>query len=81
MWVWPWVLSIVSVTGVHLAVRRPRLGWSVSLCGEGLWLVYTVVTGQWGFLLAVGVYTVAWIRHLRQASGPRREWEVADAHG
>jgi hypothetical protein len=78
MWLWPWVLSAVSVTGVHVAVRRPRVGWSVSLAGEGLWLVYTVQTRQWGFLLAVGVYAVAWGRHLASSAAGVEE-AVADA--
>lgn len=63
---WSILLSVVNVAGLHIAVRH-QAGWVICLLGEALWLVYTIITGQWGFLIAVAAYVVEWVRHWRKA--------------
>jgi hypothetical protein len=68
--VWSYVLAAIGITGLLIASHRPRIGWSVNIAVQALWVTYAVATHQWGFILSALAYTVAYIRLLRVA--PRR---------
>lgn len=57
----PWVVSIVGIIGFYLAGKKVWWAWYVNLANQALWLVYSITTQQWGFLLAtlfyVGVFS------------------------
>lgn len=79
---WSYALSLVGVAGFWLAGRKIWWAWYVNIANQVLWLAYTLVTQQWGFLLGVVIYTVvfvknaiAWTREHREATPP----PVADA--
>ncbi|MCX5066592.1 hypothetical protein OOJ91_11960 [Micromonospora lupini] len=76
---WSWALAVVGVFGLYLAGRRSPWGWAVGIAAQVLWLAYSVVTRQWGFLasaVAYGwVYTLnfrRWRRDARAAAGDGR---------
>ena len=50
-----WVLATVGVTGMVIAGRNIWWGWALNLGNELLWIIFAVVTKQYGFILmAVG---------------------------
>lgn len=63
---WSWLLAAVGVTGLFLAGSSNKLGWALGFGAQLLWVVYAVVTEQWGFIasaLAYGfVYARNWLR-------------------
>ncbi|WFE60816.1 hypothetical protein [Micromonospora sp. WMMD712] len=62
---WSWLLMAVGVTGLYLAGKRSWTGWAIGLAGQFLWLAYSLVTEQWGFLASCFVYGAVYIRNLR----------------
>jgi hypothetical protein len=56
MELWSWALAAVGLLGIHLAGRKQAVGWLVGVAAQGLWLVYAVVTSQWGFLVTAVAY-------------------------
>ncbi|TDC30571.1 hypothetical protein [Micromonospora sp. KC213] len=63
--VWSWLLMTVGVTGLWLAGKRSWTGWAVGLAAQLLWLTYSIVTEQWGFLVSCFVYGAVYLRNLR----------------
>lgn len=53
---WSWVLTVLGVSGLHLAGRRNAWGWAIGVAAQVLWLAYAVTTRQWGFLASAVVY-------------------------
>lgn len=46
----PWVLSVVSIYMTILAGNKARNAWLVGLANQALWLIWIVVTANWGLL-------------------------------
>jgi len=53
---WSWVLSAIGVTGLLLVGRRYWWAWGVTALNEVLWIVYAVVTRQFGFIFGALAY-------------------------
>jgi nicotinamide riboside transporter PnuC len=52
----PYVLSVIGVAGM-LAIGAGRWwGWLIALVNECLWLVFAVLTKQYGFIIGAAVY-------------------------
>lgn len=64
---WSYLLAGVGILGLFIAARRPRLGWSISIAAQGLWLCYALATHQYGFIGASVAYTFVYARLLRAA--------------
>lgn len=64
---WSFVLGAVGIVGLAVAAHRPRIGWRINIAAQVLWLVYAVVTRQWGFLPMSVAYAVMYARLLRRA--------------
>lgn len=62
-WWWSWLLTAVGVTGFVLAGRKVWWAWYVNLACQGLWLTYALVTSQYGFIVASGIYVVVFTRN------------------
>lgn len=76
-WWWSYLLMIVGVMGLWLAGRKSVWGWAVGLGAQGLWLVYAMVTQQWGFIVSALAY--GWVyanNYLKWKGGTwRRIWK------
>jgi nicotinamide riboside transporter PnuC len=55
MW-WSWTLAAIGVTGLYLVTRRNWRGYVLGVGVQALWIVYAVVTTQWGFIASALVY-------------------------
>lgn len=63
MVIWSFALSFVGVLGLFLAGKRMKIGWLVALSNEVLWLAYTIATAQWGFLIAISIYSFVYVQN------------------
>lgn len=69
---WSLVLAAVGVFGLYLAGRKVWWAWFVGTAAQGLWIVYAVVTEQYGFIISALAYGwvyslngVKWVRERR----------------
>jgi hypothetical protein len=60
---WSYILGIVGVIGFLLAGQKIWWSWYINLGNQALWLAYSIITEQWGFLLATAVYTAVFARN------------------
>jgi hypothetical protein len=67
---WSYGLSVLGATGMLIAASRPKAGWWFNLAALPAWIVYAVVTRQWGFVVLTTVYGVGYVRLLRRAYQP-----------
>lgn len=63
-----WLLSFYTLVSMAYAGSRPLWGWRLALCGQPLWLVYSLLSSDGlGFLpLNVGL-TLIYLRNIRKA--------------
>lgn len=62
---WSWALSIIGATTFYLAGKKIWWTWYLGLFTQLLWLGYTLVTQQWGFLVGVALYTFVYSKNAR----------------
>lgn len=72
--VWSYSLAAVGIAGIILAGRRNAWGWAIGLGAQVLWIIYAVVTSQYGFIVSALAYAIVyyrnwstWIRENKQA--------------
>jgi flagellar biosynthesis protein FliR len=53
---WSWTLTIIGVSGLYLVGKRSLWGWIIGIFAQLLWLVYAIVTEQWGFIASALAY-------------------------
>lgn len=63
---WSFVLAGVGILGIYLAGRKSLWGWAIGVGAQLLWIVYAIVTQQWGFIASAlayaSVYGLNWYR-------------------
>lgn len=69
---WPWLLTALGVIWLWQAGSGRWWAWSIGILTECCWLVYAIVTRQYGFIVGAIVYGVAHARNLRN------NWPSAD---
>jgi nicotinamide riboside transporter PnuC len=62
-WWWSWLLMIVGVTGLYFSGKQKWWGWLIGLLSEILWMIYAVVTEQYGFIVFALVYAIVFIKN------------------
>jgi hypothetical protein len=70
---WSWVLTIVGVTGFVLAGHKVWWAWYINIACQVLWVSYAIVTEQWGFIVAAGVYTIVFTQNAIKWTREHRE--------
>lgn len=69
-WWWSWLLMAVGVTGLFLAGKKRKVGWMIGIGVQLLWIMYAIVSKQWGFIMSALVYgavnTINWRRWRRE---------------
>lgn len=63
---WSWLLGILGVTALVCIGRYRWWGWWLAFVNECLWVVYAVVTKQWGFIFAALCYGSVNLYHGRK---------------
>ena len=60
---WSWVLTAIGLAGFWLAGRKVWWAWYVNIANQILWISYSVITQQWGFLVGAGFYTIVFVKN------------------
>lgn len=61
---WSILLALVGICGLWLAGSGKWHGWAVGLVAQLAWIVYALLTGQYGFILSAVGYGVVYSRGL-----------------
>lgn len=61
--VWSLVLAAVGIYGIYLAGSKNIWGWAVSFAAQLLWIIFALVTAQYGFILSALVYGWVYARN------------------
>lgn len=64
--IWSFVLAIVGIAGIYLAGKKSKWGWGLGLGAQVLWLIFALVTAQYGFILTAVAYGVVYGKNLYQ---------------
>ena len=54
--IWSLILAAVGLAGLYLAGKKNYWGWGIGLAAQLLWIVYAVVSEQYGFILSALAY-------------------------
>jgi nicotinamide riboside transporter PnuC len=64
--VWSIALSVVGITGIFIAGKKNMWGWFIGLSAQVLWIIFAIVTAQYGFILSAiaygWVYGTNWLK-------------------
>ena len=60
---WSWALTAVGLLGFWLAGRKVWWSWYVNIANQVVWIAYSVLTAQWGFLVGAAFYTVVFVKN------------------
>lgn len=71
--IWSFVLAAVGIAGIYLAGKKSKWGWGLGLAAQVLWLIFAVVTAQYGFILTAVAYGAVYGKNLYQ-------WHREDSH-
>jgi hypothetical protein len=62
MELWSWVLAVSGVAGIYFVGKKTLWGWFVLLFNEAIWIIYAVITEQYGFIVSAIAYGVVYIK-------------------
>lgn len=71
--IWSYVLTLMGVSCFWLAGRKIWWAWYVGLSTQAVWLAYSLVTHQWGFLFGTVFYTGVYVTNQRRWSAEHRK--------
>ncbi len=64
---WSWVLAGTFLLTLVAVTARPNKAWVPVTLHQVLWVLYIFQTAQWGFLVVVVIYTLAYAAALYNA--------------
>lgn len=62
-----WVLTILGIVGFFVVSTGDKRGWLLNFSVQPIWLVYSLETKQYGFVLASVFYAWVFWRNWRRA--------------
>ena len=76
--VWSWALAALGVTCLYFISRKSTRtwGWAGALAIQGIWVVYAIVTKQYGFIASAVAYGLMYGKNLaawQRESAPRTD--------
>lgn len=60
---WSYILTAIGVTGFFLAGKKVWWCWYLNIANQVIWLAYSLITEQYGFLAGVVVYTWVFVKN------------------
>lgn len=63
-------LAVLGITGQIVAVRRPIIGWGLSIALQPIWYAFYITVGGYPLLALSTGYLIAAALHLRKALHP-----------
>lgn len=77
--IWSIVLSVIGIAGLLLAGSKYKLGWLLGFGVQALWIIFAIVTAQYGFILSAVVYGVVYARNWLRWRREEREGTGKDS--
>lgn len=77
-WWASWVLALFGVATVFFAGRNKWWAWGIGIVTEILWIWYSVVTEQHGFIFASLAYIAVYIKNTKRWRASLKIEEVGD---
>jgi hypothetical protein len=62
MELWSWILAAIGVSGIFFVGQKTIWGWLILLANECLWMIYAIVTEQYGFIFSAVAYAIVYVR-------------------
>jgi len=63
---WSWVLAAVGTTGIFFLGKKSIWSWLILIFNEILWTTYSLITHQYGFIVASVAYVIVYLRNYRE---------------
>ena len=57
----------MGLLAMWLVPKHPATGWAIGLASEGVWLLYALTTGQYGFIVGSIAYAIVYTRNLNKS--------------
>lgn len=57
--IWSFILAALGIYGIFLAGKKNYWGWAVGFGVQFLWVIFAIVTNQYGFIISAIAY--AWV--------------------
>jgi nicotinamide riboside transporter PnuC len=70
---WSYILAGLGVLSIYLTGKKLKSGWLVGLANSGLWIVYGLLTQQYGFLVSAIVFIYVQYRNYAAWAKEERE--------
>ena len=61
---WGFILTAMGLLAMWLVPKRPKLGWSIGIASEVVWLAFALATDQPGFVIGAVLYGIVYGRNL-----------------
>jgi len=75
-WWWSYLLAAIGVSGLWFAGSSRKIGWAIGVGVQLLWIIYAVVSKQWGFIFSALAYGGVNIRNWRRWRREERREDV-----
>ena len=62
---WSWLLAAMGITTIFFAGKKKWWAWIIGIVTETLWVYYSIVTKQYGFIIASLVYIAIYFKNTR----------------
>lgn len=60
---WSWLLAALGIATMFFAGRKKWWAWPIGILTETLWVVYSIITEQYGFIVASMAYIVIYLKN------------------
>ncbi len=77
---WSWLLAAMGITTIFFAGKKKWWAWTIGIVTETLWVYYSIVTKQYGFIVASFVYIAIYFKNTRSWRKDDRV-EASEAQG
>ena len=71
--IWSIALAAIGILGLYLAGSKNLWGWAVSFLAQAAWMVFAVMTKQYGFILSALAYGWVYSRNYIKWHNERKE--------
>lgn len=70
---WSWGLAVFGLTSLYLAGKHDPRAWYVGLFTQCLWVAYSLVSRQYGFLASAAAYMFVYVVNIWRGLKKQRE--------
>lgn len=62
---WSWILAAMGITTIFFAGKKKWWAWPIGIVTETLWIYYSIVTKQYGFIVASLMYIAIYFKNTK----------------